>query len=220
MPITIVTGGLGGSPGGLLVGGLMAPSGTAPTQYHVYANTGAGDAVDYGTPVATVAALSYAVGPLAPGSDWTFAVRAFDPGSGLEEHNVDARARILVSATGSDLGGLPNAPSGLGAAPGAGGAMLVSWAYSPLNQGAPPSGFRVYGGTPTISYAAPLATVPYSARPNFSASLAGLADGASYQFGVRAFNATGEESNATLVTAVAASTGPAPVSNLAAAILS
>ena len=43
-------------------------------------------------------ASTFAVGPLAAPSDNTFAVRAFDAASGIEEANTDARVRVVIDA--------------------------------------------------------------------------------------------------------------------------
>jgi hypothetical protein len=188
--------------------------------YHVYSNDGLGGPVDYTSIVATTALLVHPVGPLDYGSDWTFAVRAYDTVSALEERNADARVRILVSAAGADLAGLPNAPSGLGVRATAGGGATVRWTYNPRGQGAPPTGFRVYVGTPTPSFGSPAATVPYAAGAStFSASLSGLSDGTDYQAAVRSYNASGEESNTSAASFTAASVGPAPVSGLTASLV-
>lgn len=191
------------------------------TNYHIYSSNGLGGPVDYSTIVATRSTLTYDVGPLDYGSDWTFAVRAFDTVSGLEESNVDARVRILVSAAGADLAGLPNAPFGLKAVPTSGGGMKVTWAYNPRGQGAAPTNFHIYKGTPTVSYASPAATVSYAVSShNFSATLTSLTNGATYQFSVRAYNASGEETNTVIFTAKASTSGPSPATNLASTILS
>ena len=190
------------------------------TSYHVYQNDGAGGAVDYTTIVATTASLTYNVGPLNIPSDWTFAVRAFDTVSLLEEKNVDARVRIQVNAAGVDVSSLPNAPTALRVTPGKSGTATVIWLYSPIGQGGIPTGFHVYIGTPTISYASPVATVSYApALGTFTANLSGLTGGATYQVGVRSFNATGEESNTQFVSFLASTAGPLPVTNLTSTTL-
>jgi hypothetical protein len=198
-----------------------SPGAGSAVQYHVYANDGSDGPVDYTSAIATVDGLSYEVGPLAIPSDWTFAVRAFDVSSGLEEKNVDARVRIHLSAAGVDLGRLPNAPSGLAARATAAGTATVTWSYVPLGQGSAPAGFRVYVGLPTPSYASPAATVPYSASlSQYRAPLSGLAGGDAVGVAVRAYNSGGEEQNAVVVTFVAAATGPDAVSGLTAVVVS
>lgn len=185
-------------------------------EYRVYANDGAGGPVDYGTVVATVAGLTWDTPPLAAPSDTTFAVRAFDTVSGLAEQNVDARVRVRIDAAGADVSGLPNAPTGLSARATGGGGAAVAWLYNAGGQGGKPTGFKVYIGTPSVSYATPALTVPYAAgRVAFIGRLAGLAAGA-YQVAVRAYNAAGEEPNAIIAPLVIPAGGPAPVDALAA----
>lgn len=188
------------------------------TQYRIFANDLAGGPVDYSTVVATTASPTYSPAALPAGSDATFAVRAYDTVSGLTETNVDAVVRIATDAAGADVTGLPNAPTHLSATPGAAGSMTVRWSYNPGGQGGAPTGFHVYAGTPAVSYATPAATVSHvRGKPAYSATLAALADGAAYQFAVRAYNGTGEESNTATAAAVASSTGPAAVEALAGA---
>lgn len=202
--------------GGWFLGGGPTSTGDG---YRVYANDGAGGPVDYTTPIGDTTGLTFDVGPLDYGSDWTFAVRAY-MGS-LEERNVDARVRVLVSAAGVDLASLPNAPSNLSALAGPGGTATVSWVYNPRGQGAAPTNFHVYRGTPTVSYGSPVATVAYSPTAQvFSATLSGLTGGSTYQVAVRAYNATGEEANTSVATFVASTLGPKAPIDLAATVIS
>lgn len=186
-------------------------------EYKIYGSDGLGGPIDYSTPIGTTSSLTFSPPALAPGSDWSFAVRARDTVSGLTEDNVDAIVRVVTDALGADITGRPNAPTGLAAVVAANGSVRVSWAYNPGGQGAAPTGFHVYRTTPTISYASPTATVPYvSGVPTYSTTLTGLTDGASYQVAVRAYNATAEEPNATVATVTARSSGPAAVEGLSA----
>jgi hypothetical protein len=188
--------------------------------YNIYANTGVGDPVDYSTIVDTTSALTWDSPALAANSRWTFAVRAFDTVSGLEESNLDARVSIVVSAAQADVSGAPNPPTGLTVRATAGGGAAVSWAYNPGGQGGAPTGFKVYAGTPAVSYATALATVPYSpGARTFSATLSGLTDAAVYQVTVRAFNASATEANTDTVSFTADATGPNPVDGLAASVI-
>lgn len=190
------------------------------THYHVYASDGLGGPVDYSAAVATVSGLTWASPALAAGSRWTFAVRAFDTVSGLEESNLDARASVALDAARADVTGVPNPPTGLTARATAGGTARVTWAYNPGGQGGAPTGFRVYAGTPAVGYATPAATVAYSAgSPSFSATLAGLTDGAAYVVAVRSYNATAEEANTSTVTLTADATGPSQVPSLVATVI-
>jgi hypothetical protein len=79
-----------------------------------------------------------------------------------------------------------------------------------------PVGFNVYQGTGGWpSYGSPVATVAYSNGVQFfTVKIPGLIDAVAYTFGVRAYNATGEETNTTMTTIIADSSGPAPVYNL------
>jgi len=184
------------------------------TKYHVYSNNLLGGPVDYSTPVATVAGLAYSPAALPHGSDATFAVRAFDDVTGLEERNTDRRVRIVTDAAGVDVSARPNAPAGLHARPSGSGGASVTWTYSPLGQRGAPTGFRVWvqaGGT--INYAAaPTATVPYAAGVRaYSLAVTGLSGGTSYAVAARATNAAGDEPNAAVVAVVGKTAGPTAV---------
>jgi len=193
------------------------------TRYHVYKNDGAGGPVDYSTVVASVTSgTAYVGSALALSSDTTFAVRAYDSVSGLEEDNVDCRVRIVVDGSGADVTGRPNAPTNLTARATAGGGAVVEWSYNPRSQGGVPTGFKVWltsGPTPNYGVS-PAATVAYSpGKIHFRAELSGLADGTSYVVAVRAYNSVGTETN-TVVTAnvTGDSTGPDAVDGLTATI--
>jgi hypothetical protein len=189
--------------------------------YHVYSNGGSGP-IDYAAPIATVAGLSWASGPLAAPGDWKFGVRAFDPATGLEEQNLDCAVRIVLDTMGKDVTDRPLPPVGLRAFPLSGGAARVEWSYPPTRGAKAPAGFHVYigtGGTP--GYSAPIATVAYSSGllNSFVANLSGLSGGTAYSAGVRAYNASGEEANTTAVSFTAATAGPSPVGSLTAAAI-
>ncbi len=191
------------------------------TQYHVYSNDHAGGPVDYTTPVATVAGLTWTSGALSAGSDSLYAVRAFDTVSGLEESNVDALARLIIDASRVDITARPGTPKDLTATPTAGGTCRVAWSYSPIAGGNPPASFKVWKTLGTsVNYAAsPAATVPYSAgQILFHADLSGLADGSQYAIGVRAVNALADDGNTVQVLVTGDATGPAAVDGLAAAL--
>jgi hypothetical protein len=188
--------------------------------YHVYSGDTSGGPVDYSAPVATVSTLTWDTPALAANTVVTYAVRAFDTVSGLEEQNVDARVTIRVDAAQADVTGLPNAPTGLTATPGAGATARVAWQYHPGGQGGAPTGFRVYAGTPTPDYGTIAATVPYSAgRSAYLATLPGLTNGSVYQVAARAYNAIGTESNAVVASFTADGTGPDPVDGLTATVV-
>lgn len=186
------------------------------TQYRIYQNNSAGGPVDEGTVVATVSGLTWDTPPLPLSSDTTFLLRAFDTVTGLEEKNTDARVRIRIDAAGLNISARPNAPTGLTVQLKPGGGVQVLWLYNQGGQGAAPTGFRVYVGSPTPDYGTIAATWPYAeGRGTFAASLTGLADG-DYQAGVRSYNATGEEANILVADFTIDATGPDPVEDLAA----
>jgi hypothetical protein len=186
--------------------------------YHVYANTGAGDPINYNTPVATVTAPGWTSGALSFPGGWKFAVRAFD--SCGEEQNLDCAVEIVLDASGNDITNRPLAPVGLRAFALAGGSVRVEWAFPAVQPGKLPTGFHVYTGTGGVpNYTLAAATVGYSSAiaGSFVANLAGLTDGTVYTIGVRAFNAAAEEPNTITVNVTADATGPSPVVSLTAA---
>ena len=178
--------------------------------YNIYANDGLGGAVNYATPIAATAALTYTPGPLPQASDTTFAVRAFDTTTGLEESNTEARVRIILDPNGQDISARPNAPNALAVRATAGGGCLATWGYNPVGQGGPPSAFLIYltpGAAP--DYTAAAATVPFLAgMARFSCALAGLADGATYSVAVRASNPAAIERNTSAVASVTGDATP------------
>jgi hypothetical protein len=184
--------------------------------YDIFSGDHAGGPVDYTTPVATVSGLTWTGPALPPSSTTKFGVRARDTVSGLAELNTDAAVTIPVSAAGADLGGLPAAPGGLRATAQAAGAVLVEWAW-PYLRGPRPTGFHIYKGVGSVSYAVPAGTVAYlGSRVPPRAVLAGLTDGTTYQIAVRAYNAVGEEPNAAAVAVTADATAPANPEGLTA----
>jgi hypothetical protein len=156
--------------------------------YHVYANDGRGGDVDYSTPVATTAALTFTVDALVAPSDNTFAVRAFDATSGIEEANTDARVRVLIDPAGNEVTARPNPVNGLSVHRTAGGTCWVSWGYDSTGQGGPPSRFGV---TLTPGPASPVTTVDYlPGVPGYGCSLSGLVTANSYTIAVQAVGAS------------------------------
>jgi hypothetical protein len=189
------------------------------TQYHVYANTGAADPINYSSPIATVNGLSWTISALSYPGTWSFGVRAFDTLSGLEEQNLDCAVTIVLDSTGNDISDQPSPPKGTRAFALAGGAIRVEWTYPMMNNANQPTGFYVYigtGGSP--NYAAPAATVPFasSIAKTFVANLAGLTDSITSSIGVRAFNSTTIEGNTSTVSVTANAVGPAAVADLTA----
>ena len=178
--------------------------------YNVYVNDGRGGAVNYGSPIATTAALTYTTGPLPPSSDSTFAVRAFDTTTGLEESNTEARVRVILDPNGKDITARPNAPTALAVRAAAGGGCLATWGYNPVGQGGAPTAFLVYlTPGPVPDYTTPAATVPFVVgTAGFSCTLAGLADGTSYAVAVRASNAAATEGNTSAIALVTGDSTP------------
>ena len=186
------------------------------TEFHVYSNTGAGDAIDYSTVVDTTATLTYTTSALSCPGTWSFGVRAFDTISGLEEQNLDCSVRIVLDATGNDITNRPAPPSGLRAFALAGGSVRAEWFYPPPSGPRTPTGFHIYTGVGPLSYATPTTTVLFSQgiANSYVANMAGFIDGTTYTIGVRAFNATAEEMNTNAVAVTAIATGPAAVDSL------
>jgi hypothetical protein len=185
--------------------------------YNVYTNDGAGGPVDYTRPIASTPNLTFVIGPLALLSDNRFAVRAFDPSTNLEEANTEACVRIVIDANGSDITARPNAPHSLIVRSIAGGGCRVAWAYSPVGQGGPPTGFYVYltpGNIP--NYSSPASSVAYlTGTMGYSCDLTGLAAGSTYAVAVRAYNAAAIENNTTVVAVLQTSSMSAnPVDSL------
>lgn len=187
--------------------------------YNIYANNGRGGPVDYATPIGRTTSLTFNPPALAAPSDNTFAVRAFDASTGLEESNTDARVRIIIDSLGADVTALPNAPNALSVRSASGGGGLISWTYNPIGQGGAPLGFYVYlsPGTSPV-YGRPIASIPFvSGKVDYRFDVTGLADGASYVAAVRAFNSIGVENNTTATGLIVAdSTAPNNVDQLVA----
>src|SRR5689334_18682419 len=109
--------------------------------YRLYGNDGQGGPIDYSTPLAETAGLTFAAQPLALSSDNQFAVRAMDADTGCEEANTDARVRIIIDANGQDVSARPNAPHALFARPLVGGTCCLTWGYNSRGQAGIPAGF-------------------------------------------------------------------------------
>jgi hypothetical protein len=192
------------------------------TGYHIYSNTGAGDPINYTSPVATIgspAATTWSSSALTHPGTWSFGVRAFDTVSGLEEQNVDCVVTITLNASGQDISNQPAPPVGLRAFPVAGGVIRVEWTYPPTRGPKTPTGFHIYFGTTgTPNYSSPVATVPFGSALAgvYVFNSAALSNNTAYTIGVRAINATAEESNNSTVTATAVSVGPNAVVSLTA----
>jgi len=189
------------------------------TSYRLYANSGGGlfDPVDYTTPIATGTSSPLLTPPLTAPGDYLFGVRAKDSASGLEDANVSV-VRFRIDASGVNVTALPNAPSDLQVIPFGSGSLLIRWSYNTHGQGGAPVSFKVWANTGALSYAAAVkATVTYSAfESTYEVTLTGLTAGI-YNVGIRATNATGDETNVTAIgSGVVSTTGPAVVENLVA----
>ncbi len=192
-------------------------NGSSALVYSIYANDGAGGPIDYLTPIAVTQSLSWASSALTYPGEWKFGVRVSSLASGLEEKNLDASIRLLLNSSGADITNRPPAPVALRAFARANGSIRVEWAYPYPSLGSRrPTGFHVYLGSPTVSYASPVATIPFTGLPVHIADIVGLTDGTTYAIGVRAYNATAEESNTASVSVLADATGPTAVVGLTA----
>ncbi|MGO9915337.1 MAG: fibronectin type III domain-containing protein [Isosphaeraceae bacterium] len=188
-----------------------------PVWYHVYANTGAGDPINYQTPVATIEGTTWTSSPLSYPGDWKVGVRAFYYPNGLEEQNLDCAVEIILDSSGNDITNRPAPPTGLRAIAVKGGNIKVEWSYpNPATAAKTPTGFHVYDGIGSVSYTTPVATVSYasSIANVWTAVITGLSDGTTYSFGVRAFNAVAEEPNTATVTCTSDASGPGAVQGL------
>jgi hypothetical protein len=185
------------------------------TSYHIYGNGGGGGPIDYTTPLATTATLTWTSGVLPADSGWKFAVRAFDTTSGLEETNVDAVAAIDLNAVQRDVTNLPFPPEHLTVDPVAGGAV-VHWSYPFTAAANRPNAFFVYIGSPVPDYGGDLSTVLYNRGiVLYRSVITGLTPGVTYQVGVRAYNYVGEEQNTTVASVTIPASAPANVDSLA-----
>ena len=188
-------------------------------EYHVYGNSGAGDPIDYSSAIATSSGLSWTSGALTFPGTWSFSVRAYDTVSGLEDQNLDCAISITLDSNGNDITARPLPPLALRAFAQAAGSIRVEWYYPQSAGPTAPTGFNVYTGTGgSPDYESPAATVAFSAgiANTFVSDLTGFIDGMVYTIGVRAFNATAEESNTNTVSVTADATGPAAVVALTA----
>lgn len=187
------------------------------TSYNIYKNDGLGGAVDYGTIIANTASLSYAAGALVASKDTTWAIRATD--GTLIEQNVNARVRIITDASAHDISAQPSAPQALTGRATVGGTAVITWTYPPNSPGGVPTNFHVYRGTPGVSYGSPIGTVAFHAgQPIYTFSDTGLSDEVAYQYAVRSYNATAEETNTIVITITGEVNGPTHVDSLAGSV--
>jgi len=184
-------------------------AGVVGNNYNVYANTGAGDPIDYGTVVFTTTGVTWTSDPLSYPGVWSFGVRAFNAYG--EEKNLDCALSIELDGAAVDITRIPTAPYSLRAVPKANGTIRVEWHHVVTNKLKKPTLFNVYYGTSGVDYSTVQAVVDWTGQSLYGVDLTGLTDGASYSFGVRAANATGEEKNTLAVAATADATGPTAV---------
>lgn len=184
--------------------------------YAVYGNHGSGGPVDETTPLVVTPSLAYLTAALAHPGDWTFLVRARDTVTGWEDTASDARVRLVLDASGADITNRPAAPTDLAARPTENGGFRVEWAALPVPGATIPTQFKVWVAIGAINYAAtPTALVAYvPGVAAYAADLTGFVDGTLYTIGVRASNASGDETNTATVPATADAIGPLPVENL------
>lgn len=197
------------------------------TEYRIYSNGGSG-AVDYSSPVATVAApassASWAEVGAAAG-DWIHAIRAYD--GTFEEDNVHVRyEHELGGSPLAELGLQPATPANPLAVAIAGGKVSLLCSYPAAAEDAVGTVINWYGdaGTGTIDYGTIIATgtIPsHDLQAPLIAQVAAetgvLTDGTTYLFACKAADAGGRESDASsTVTATADSTAPQDVTELSA----
>jgi hypothetical protein len=187
--------------------------------YQIFSNNGAGGPIDYSTAIATVTGTSYTTGSLAASGDYRYAVRAMDTATGLAEANTQAVVRIVLDASGNDIGPVPNAPLAVTARPTPGGGCLVTWSYFAAGEAASPTNFLVYltaGTSPSL--ADPAATVAYrQGMAGYSCQLSGLVDSTTYTVSVVSQgNGASTLSAAASATVVGDSSPPEDVDSLVA----
>jgi hypothetical protein len=189
--------------------------------YNIYANDGGGGPVNYTTPIATTSSLSYVTGMLHAGSDTTFAVRAEDTASNLEEANTDTCVRVALDANGNDIGGRPNAPHALALSTAAGGGCLVSWAYFQAADSATPVGFQVFLSEDPSAVCGSLAsTVPYVyGQVGYTCPLHGPYVLSTYSASVRAYNAAGSDGNTIVAAVVGVPTSPVMMESISVSFI-
>ena len=196
-----------------------------PVGYRVYRSDFSGGGVDYTTPIADILTPGWVTPALPVNADVTYAVRAHDTASGLEESNTSARVRVLTGPAGEDYSTQPAAPQNLVATPLAPGVIGLTWRYG-LGGRPAPRRFEVrwaVGAGPINYAAAPAVLVQYDPLAAvYRARAAGLAGGTTYRLGVTAAgNGAAPASAPAEASAVApaATGGPAAVDGLAASLI-
>jgi hypothetical protein len=203
----------------------FSPAGGVPgTCYHIYANSGVNDPINYSIAIATVTGLTWTSAALPYPAQWLFGVRPFDRLTGFEDQNVDAYVSLVLDAAGVDITGRPNAPQNVSARATVNGGCRIEWDYRTGSQGGPPVSFLVWltAGAIVNYMVAPVGTVGYIAgTPRFRLDVppTSLADGAMYTAGVRATNGVATEPNTSAVATVTGdATPPLDVDGLTAVV--
>jgi hypothetical protein len=186
--------------------------------YDVYGSPAADQPIAYdGPPLIRTQATSWTTGLLSAPGAWGFGTRAAN--SYGEEQNLDCSVTIVLDSLGNDITNRPSPPVGLRAFATPAGGIRVEWHYPPSRGVKAPTGFHVYigtGGTPNYSTSVATAPIDEVILNSFVADLCGLTDGTTYTIGVRAYNASGEEGNTSMVSVTADTSGPSPVAGLSA----
>ena len=176
------------APSGLAVGSTtqssIALSWTASTDnvgvagYNVYV----GSSKVNGSPVT---GTSYTFGGLSCGTGYTLGVEAFDAAG-----NVSSRTTVTASTSACSDTTDPSAPSGLAVGSTTQSSIALSWTASTDNVGV--AGYNVYVGSSKVN-GSPVTGTSYT--------FGGLSCGTGYTLGVEAFDAAGNVSSRTTVTA-------------------
>jgi hypothetical protein len=174
-----------------------------PIVYNIYGNDGKGGAVDYTNPVAQTPGLQFDLGPLATPADFSFAVRACDLATQIEDANTDARVRVLLDDDGRDVTDRPDPPHSVCVRAAANGGCRLSWAHrQSVNRGIP-TGFEVYidhdepGAVTTL-----VAAMPFTpGQVGYRCTLPGPYPYRAYSVSVRSLSEAGLEARSLTVTA-------------------
>lgn len=186
--------------------------------YSIYGNDGIGGAIDYSMPIDATMGLGWTSPPLDYPGDYKFGQRTSSLVSGLEEKNLDAQIRLILDGAGRDITNVPKAPVALRAFAIVDGGCRAEWAYPFTDRATKPTGFHVYSGpVGMVDYTTIKATVAYSNRGTYAIDLtSGFTDATEYSVGVRAYNATSEESNTDTADFTADASAPPAVATLTA----
>jgi hypothetical protein len=192
--------------------------------YRIYANTGAGDPIDWEAPVATVSGLTWNTPALAFSTDWSFGMRPYDDVLMLEYQGIDATTRVIVGPNGEDLTDRPPPVQNVIVTGAEGLALNVAWSFGVVNSGTysfvRPTGFKVWHAVAPgpIDYDdPPSVTVPYAVgQINYSATITGLTAGTDYVIGVRSYGVLSDDGSVDVVLATVDGTAPSAPQSLVA----